>query len=167
MVRMAAMARQPILATGNCQAGFTLLELMVIVALIGLISVSVSVNFSAAPAPALLEDQQRLLTRQLRHLSDKAVSEQRWYGLQFTQQSYQVVTFTKQGWQPVQPQRRFQLADSIDLTLLSDNRPLTPRADQREPQIYASPDGLLSPIHIQLRQGNIQVLIDDVYAPAW
>ncbi|QEQ95408.1 prepilin-type N-terminal cleavage/methylation domain-containing protein [Neptunomonas concharum] len=167
MVIMAAKGRQQILATGKHQAGFTLLELMVIVTLIGLLSAAVIVNFSGEKEENPLTGSMATLKLQLRSLSDKAFIEQRWLGFLFTQHHYELMTFSStQGWQKVPSFTPKTFPDALLVSLDSEGKPVRLAEESTIPQIQASPDGLLTPFKLSLSYLNETLELTDPYASA-
>lgn len=148
------------------ERGFTLLELMVIVTLIGLLSVMVMVNYMPKDTENTLSDSMERLKTQLRSVSQRAITDQQWYGIAFTQQAYQIMQFNKAGWHTLPNSPRQQLAPGLDIELESEGAPVRLEVKVDIPQIQASPDGLVSPFILRLSLANESQELTDPYAPA-
>lgn len=144
-------------------SGFTLLELMVVVALIALVTATVSLTlFQDKTNTDLGVEQQLKFASLLRRLNQKAVIEQRWYGLHFYEQQYDVVQYRESRWQKLEGSEDNVIPDSILFTLLIDNLIVDTREKVKVPQVQISPVGLFNYFEMRFQQSNqpIAVLLD-------
>lgn len=112
--------------------GFTLLELMVVIALIGI--VLGTVGLVAGNTPARQARQEAGLVLQLiQQLREQAVIEGREYGVRIRQDEYQVFRLEPQGWQPAGAVHR--VAQDVQLHLEQEG--LRVRLDRLAPQLLA------------------------------
>lgn len=79
--------------------GFTLLELMVVIALIGIVLGAVSLATGSSPARQARQEA-GLMLQLIQQLREQAVIEGREYGLRVQPHAYQVFRLEPQGWQP-------------------------------------------------------------------
>lgn len=79
--------------------GFTLLELMVVIALIGIVLGTVSLVAGNTPARQARQEA-GLVLQLIQQLREQAVIEGREYGVRVRQGEYQVFRLEPQGWQP-------------------------------------------------------------------
>lgn len=163
---MAAKDRQQILVTGNPKEnGFTLLELMVVVALIGLLSATIIVNFSPDVKEKPLPETIARMKFQLRTISERAIVEQRWFGFSFSDHAYQLMSFTKQGWEKESSSTQQIILQKIDILLESEGAVVRFDDTKQEPQIQVSPDGFITPFRLRLSLLNEEQELTDPYAP--
>lgn len=159
MVRTVVKAKPQTSVTGN-QTGFTLLELMVVVALVGLISATVVVTLpSSRPESSALAALQQLKV-QLQAVSLRATQEQRWFGIRFDEQRYRIMQFSAGQWQPNAAASATTLADTIFIQLTSAT---SEQQEAKAPQIQLSPDGLFTPFRLELSQDNQRFSLSDPY----
>jgi general secretion pathway protein H len=171
------------------QQGFTLLEIMVVVGLIALLAVSIVLTVPSGKGNNLQLEQKNKLAIVLRHLSQKAMLEQRWYGLHFQGRSYRPVYFNNKKWTVQTASSQQEIDSDITFELLIDNQFVS--TDDHEnnasvdvltaeedfvntnslvqehvlPQIKISPTGLFN--HFELRFGETQdeeTVLKDPYA---
>lgn len=163
---MAVKDRQQILAIGSSKEnGFTLLELMVVVALIGLLSATVIVNFSPEKKEKPIPETMARIKFQLRSISERAIEEQRWFGFSFSDHAYQLMTFTKHGWQKASGSKQQMIPQEVDIMLESEGSVVRFNSPESEPQIQLSPDGLITPFRLRLSLFNEEQELTDPYAP--
>src|SRR5262245_30728216 len=101
IARKAARVSMPTSATGICRsraartssAGFTLLELLVVVAIIGLLSASVALSFRAIGNDQEMEQETGRLRGLIDLLREEALMQSRDYGLLFTETGYRFYVF--------------------------------------------------------------------------
>ncbi len=82
--------------------GFTLLELMIVMVLIGILMGMVS--FATGPNPGLqAREQAQGLASIIRHLREQAVLDGQQYGLRLSVDGYRALTLDVQTWTPISP----------------------------------------------------------------
>lgn len=79
--------------------GFTLLELMVVIALIGIVLGVVSLSTSNSPGRVARQEAGQLL-QLVQQLREQAVIEGREYGVRIQRDEYRVARLEHEGWQP-------------------------------------------------------------------
>ena len=154
------------------QRGFTLLEIMVVIALVALVSTSVMLTL-----PDARSDNQRIGAQKaqfaalLRKLSQRAIVEQRWYGLYFIDNSYQALRYSTNNWIVVPQSLSSSLPEGMRLSLLIDKLPVKIEPSEKSkdsllnPQIRISPTGLFN--DFELRFGDADepsLILTDPYA---
>lgn len=141
-------ALPPILVTGD-QQGFTLLELMLVVLIIGLVAVSVSLALPDTAAKRLQQDARRL-EAQIALATEEAIYRNSDYGLLFGERNYRFLHRRQNGWSEVEPDSRLQggaLDSETELELIVGGVHVN-RAN--EPQILILSDGQLTPFELML-----------------
>jgi len=110
--------------------GFTLLELMVVIALMGI--VLGTAGLVAGNSPARQARQEAVHVMQLiQQLREQAVMDGREYGVRIQSTEYQVLRLEPQGWRPVGAVRR--LADGLQMQLEQEGQRLN--LDGSAPQL--------------------------------
>lgn len=79
--------------------GFTLLELMVVIALMGIVLGAVSLSTGNSPGRVARQEAGQLL-QLVQQLREQAVIEGREYGVRVQREEYRVVRLESDGWQP-------------------------------------------------------------------
>lgn len=149
-------------ATGNCR-GFTLLEMMLVVLIIGLLAVTVSLALPDSAQQRLDRDAKGLQAR-IALAMEQAIFRNRDYGLSITPNGYRFFQRDGESWselddssrlnpKPLDEATRLSLQMSgIDVDLQQDADSETPSA----PQIYIVSDGQVSPFVVELRHPDAQ-----------
>lgn len=156
MVRLAVKVKQMMLRTGNKQLGFTLLELMVVIVLIGLVSSFVVSQGMSSKAP---EEFSTKLRAVLYEITERALVEQSWYGLQVEEKRLRVVSLKATGWNTNKEGGWITAPSHMTLGI----EPLA-NEENTDITLYASPDGLLSPYNLILSSPEEDILIKGPYA---
>ncbi|EPJ55683.1 MAG: hypothetical protein OFPI_02930 [Osedax symbiont Rs2] len=154
------------------QRGFTLLEIMVVIALVALVSTSVLLTLAnATPDKQRIGAQKAQFAAILRKLSQRAIIEQRWYGLYFIDQSYQGLRYSANQWIALPQSPPSTLPKGMPLSLLVDKRSV--KIERREnsedsplsPQIRISPTGLFNDFELRFGDGDKPAFVlTDPYA---
>jgi len=154
------------------QRGFTLLELMVVIALVALVSTSIMLTLpEATPDKQRFGSQKAQFAAVLRELSQRAIVEQRWYGLYFAGNTYQALRYSADAWNALPQSQSKSLPEGISMSLLIDK--LIVKIEDREknknsllsPQIRISPTGLFNDFELRFGDGDEPALIlTDPYA---
>lgn len=79
--------------------GFTLLELMVVIALVGIVLGVVSLSTGSSPGRVARQEAGQLL-QLVQQLREQAVIEGREYGVRIQREEYRVLRLEHEGWQP-------------------------------------------------------------------
>ena len=112
--------------------GFTLLELMVVIVLIGVLLGMVSFATGTNPARQARQEAANL-AQIVQHLRERAVLEGQEFGLRFSVEGYRAMRLEIRGWQPVGALH--QWPDRLQLHLRRDGYPLVLGADEGPPQL--------------------------------
>lgn len=102
--------------------GFTLLELMVVIALIGIVLGAVGLTAGNTPARQARQEAGQVV-QLIQHVREQAVIEGREYGVRVQPDGYQVYRLDSQGWQPAGQVRR--LAEGVQFHLEQEGRRLS------------------------------------------
>jgi len=140
-------------ATGD-QRGFTLLELMLTVLIIGLLAGSVSLALPDTAAQRLLRDARRL-EAQIALAAEQAIFRNSDYGLLIEHHGYRFLRLEQNAWQEVEPGSRLRAApldSETELRLKIDGVEVD-TADQ--PQILMLSDGQLTPFELILSHSGL------------
>lgn len=109
------------------QRAFTLLELVVVLALIGVILSFARLSLGDGGAAARLEQDARTLAAALRLAHDEAVLDGREFGLRLAADGYDFMQLSGKTWRPLsgrQPLRARRLSTGQQLTLRVDGYPV-------------------------------------------
>jgi general secretion pathway protein H len=149
------------------QRGFTLLELLVVVAIIGLLVQAVTLSMNALGNDRELEQEADRLGSLIDLLNEEALMQSRDYGLMFTQTGYRfyIYDYLQMKWAEPQNDRllaRYALRPQLKMALLLDGRevPLEPDFESRdienaEPQVMLLASGELTPFTVEMaRDGS-------------
>ncbi|MFJ3482764.1 type II secretion system minor pseudopilin GspH [Pseudomonas sp. NPDC090202] len=140
--------------------GFTLLELMLVMLLIGVLLTLVGVGLTASPALQARVQAQELLGV-IAQLRERAVSEGREYGLRFDSHSYQVMGWQSSVWAPLGDAH--PLPGELQLRLELEGQPLRLSVSAIEPQLLILSSDEISPfaLHYETVQGRWLSLSSD------
>jgi general secretion pathway protein H len=172
IARKAAKVSMPTSVTGisntgsGRQTGFSLLELLVVVAIIGLIVQAVTLSMGALGNDRDLAQETRRLRSMVELLQEEALMQSRDYGVMFTETGYRFYVFDYQQLIWVEPQtdkllERHSLRSQLEMALVLDGRrvPLerdfeSQEVDNPEPQIMLLASGEVTPFTIEVaREG--------------
>lgn len=145
--------------------GFTLLEILVVVAIIGIVTAGVLLSFNLTGRdPALKTESRRLLTL-MRYARSQAELQTRDYGIVFTRQGYEFLVYSvRRGqWRPVTEDRllrkrhlpaglAFQVAVDARRIDLKSHIATDPQA--LDPQVMLFSSGDLSSFEITLKRAD-------------
>ena len=109
-------------------AGFTLIELMVVLVIIGVLAAMVRINVGDNNARQARQEA-AVLIQMMNALREKAVLEGQEYGLRFEPQAYQLMRFEADQWQAVNTPVNMAAGLALALTLEGRDQPLSPRSN--------------------------------------
>ena len=99
--------------------GFTLLELMVVIALIGIVLGAISLVAGNNPARQARQEASQLV-QLIEHLREQAVIEGHEYGIRVRRDEYQAYRLDPEGWRPAGGAQR--LVEGVQLHLEQEGR---------------------------------------------
>ena len=108
-------------------AGFTLIEMMVVIVLIGVMASMVRISQGDNHA-RLARQEADVLLNLMHGLREKAVLEGLEFGLRLEPTAYQLMGFTQDQWQPLQPAVPLPDGLQLALTLEGQHHPLNDSA---------------------------------------
>ncbi|MGB0893097.1 MAG: type II secretion system minor pseudopilin GspH [Parashewanella sp.] len=156
----------------NRQFGFTLLEVMLVVLLMGLAATAVTLSLSSVGPEKKLEKQAKKFIASLELVLDETVLSGQFWGVVIKPDHYQFVTYKDEKWQQFENDRLLaghDMQDGISLEVTIDGLPLKQsdeeneswfkdddsdddtefgKKKQPEPQILLFPSGELSPFEL-------------------
>jgi general secretion pathway protein H len=151
----------------NAQRGFTLLELLVVVAIIGLLVGAATLSLGALGNDREMEQETRRLGSMMALLNEEALMQTRDYGIRFTETGYGFLVFdyTQAKWvEPLTDEllEPHALQPQLVLRLFLDGREVQLErnfesldADEPQPQVMVLSSGEVTPFRIELmRDGN-------------
>lgn len=141
----------PMSATGSKSEGFTLIELMVVITIIGVMAASVALLFPD-PRGSLVSEAERFAARTLA-VRDEAVIGSRETALLVDRGGYAFERRLKGVWRPLDDKPFARAAWS--------NGTVAMIADSTSARVTFDPTGLASvPLHLTLARGNERIAID-------
>jgi general secretion pathway protein H len=147
------------LPSSRVQRGFTLVEILVVIIIIGFLASITVLSSGGNPLRKLRSEAQRTLTI-IQMAGDEALLQGREYGLKLNQGSYQIVNFdeSKSHWKAGEDSafRVYRLPESMSLSLASEGNNISlekiQRVDENEGD---SPDDPLKPTLLILSSGEM------------
>ncbi|AHL31774.1 general secretion pathway protein GspH [Pseudomonas brassicacearum] len=150
---------------GRHSRGFTLLELMVVIVLIGALLGMVSLAIGPSPAREARQQAQDFI-RVVQQLRERAVLDGQEYGVRIQPRGYQAVRLETRGWTAVSALHR--LPETLTLGLEQDGQRLTLDEAQGSPQLLMLSSDEISPFRLFIKvagQTVSQVLSDGLAQP--
>jgi general secretion pathway protein H len=164
----------PISGIGTCSrrsarvasAGFTLLELLVVVAIIGLLVQAVALSWRAIGNDQEIEQETARLRGMIDLLHEEALMQSRDYGLMFTETGYRFYVFDYQTLEWVEAQgdrllRPHALRPLLSMVLFLDGREVPLDRDfesqdieNAEPQVMLLSSGEVTPFELEIARAG-------------
>ena len=159
-------------STGRSEAGFSLLELMVVVFIIGLLSGVAALTLPSKDGGALLQEQRFKLIGSLRSARAEAVFSGHSLGMQWQRDRGEFYVLTADGWQKIAQgvlAKTISLAEGVETELRVDGEVLheQSRLDDKDaeqkvnPQLLFLSDGQISPFEWRLSTAGAESLVLD------
>lgn len=170
--------------------GFSLMEIMVVVAIIGLVSAMVLITFSSNRRDTELDKEAERLDALFSYVREQAELQTRDYGFRINDRAYSFVVFDVLGneWRPVEEDealRERNFPEGISPTVVVEGRKLVLDSRKKEiedysPQVLVFSNGDLSSFEVELsrdggedkarlytdEQSNIRLLLPGETEPA-
>jgi general secretion pathway protein H len=152
----------------RANAGFSLLELLVVVVIIGLIAQAVTLSMRALGSDRELEEETNRLRSVIDLLHEEALMQSRDYGVMFTETGYRFYVFDYQTLEWVLPQadrllEQHTLRPQLVMSLVLDGRNVPLRSDfdaqeieNAEPQIMLLASGEVTPFTIEMERDGLE-----------
>lgn len=157
-------AQHPSLNRGQ-HRGFTLIELMVVVALIGLVSTAVLLTLRPTERTMTATDLTLELREQMIALSQRATASQRWMGISFTHEAYQLWAYQESQWQRIATEQDFTIPNAFTHRLVQNGVDVSlPDEVPAEPMILIAPDGRINAFELEVDDGDTLSTLTD---PFW
>jgi general secretion pathway protein H len=154
-------------AARRADAGFSLLELLVVVAIIGLLVQAVTLSIGALGNDRQLEEESKRLRSVIDLLHEESLMQSRDYGVMFTATGYRFYVYDYQQLEWVVPQADRLLTEhalypQLSMALVLDGRdvPLDPSfeaqdVDNPEPQVMVLASGEMTPFTLEMARDGM------------
>lgn len=164
--------------TGERSSGFTLLELLVVIFIVGIIAAMATLSVGTATSSKGVEKEAERIGDLVRLASEEAVLRGREFGLTFYRREYVFSTYDagKARWVPLDegaagplagtrlpPEAELEVRIEDRLVALADERPPPPEdpdedepgqgRDDNAPQVFIFSSGDVTPFEVRLRPG--------------
>ncbi len=137
--------------------GFTLIELMVVLVIIGIVVTFVTLSIGADPQAKNVETEARRLAALMELASEESVLHSSELAIRFTDTDYAFFSLQNGQWQTLEddPQlRQRQLPHGMSMKLTLDEAPpfdLTAEKDEQPPQVFLLSSGEMTPFSVEFR----------------
>lgn len=137
-------------------AGFTLLEVLLVVVIIAIMAAVGVGLINSQSVSRQIKAQANQWQQGLNYLCEQAIFDNRTLGIELSQESNQVLTFTDQQWQPDVHLSALFTAPNMNLAVTVDGRELTvPQDNENLPHIVCYSDGHISDFSLVLSMRGI------------
>ena len=119
----------------NRQAGFTLLEMLLVALLMGLAASAVTLSMSSAGPEQLLKKQAQRFIAATELVLDETVLSGQFIGIVIDDTQYQFVIYHDGKWEPIQQDKQLsnhEIKPGITLSLVLDGMPLDQEDESQE-----------------------------------
>ena len=134
-------------------AGFTLLELMAVILIIGIIVSFASLSIGQNTSRIVQEEVERLHGL-IQLAGEEAVLQGRELALEFDRDKYQFLELGGDGWQPIEEDKMFRqrpLPETVELELILEGAETNFEDKKNLPRIFILSSGELSPFSLVLK----------------
>lgn len=142
-------------------AGFTLLELMVVMVLIGIIFSFAMLSMGGDDLAELMEQETRHLETLLTLASDEAIIRGEELAIRFDDEGYEFMVLSAEGWQTEDDGllKSYRLPEDIELQLdVSDDLPVSDKESDKDdalsPQVFILSSGEMTPFSVTFSSRN-------------
>lgn len=136
-------------AAGFRSAGFTLIEILVVVAIAAILATLVILRLGVLQSPDSPELQLRRLAAQIEQQCEQALFQSHPRGLRLSREGYDFWQLLGEGWAPLPDRARSWPAD-LKLRLVVEGHPVNLGQEAQLPQLVCQPLGELTPFDLQL-----------------
>ena len=144
------------------QSGFTLIEMLVVLVIIGIIMASVTISIRTDDRGDLMETEMQRIQALLKLAREEAVMQDEDIALRVGENSYSFEVLREKGWEPISDDRIFRerkVVDGTELALKVDNLEINFGKQQEAagddkippPRIYILSSGEIMPFELILR----------------
>lgn len=139
----------------SSQRGFTLLEILVVLVIIGIVTSMAVLNIGDRKQEVLQKESQRIIAL-IKLARDEAILQGREYGLGFWRGNYQFYELDEENstWSPVPGDRQLrprEIPESLDLILEMENQEVDlPAKPPEKPQIFLLSSGETTAFTLQI-----------------
>ncbi|MDT8384606.1 MAG: type II secretion system minor pseudopilin GspH [Gammaproteobacteria bacterium] len=142
----------------RCEAGFTLLELMAVIVIIGIVisfaSLSIGQNSSR-----IVQDEAERLHGLIQLAAEETVLQGRELALEFNHDRYQFLELGSNGWQRVEQDKMFRerpLPENVELELTLEGVEASFADPDNLPRIFILSSGELTPFSLSLSADEVE-----------
>ncbi len=143
---------------GNTGRGFTLLEILVVMVIVGVLIGFAALRLRDADPTAQIEQQMRTLTALIEARCEQSVIQARNLGLRLVPGGYDFWVPYDYEWIPDPdtqgPFRPRTFSVSVDLVLIMDGQTVPVDDDRLQPQLQCLPGGELTPFVLEVESGG-------------
>jgi general secretion pathway protein H len=142
--------------------GFSLIEIMVVIAIIGLVSAVVMIKFTGNTRDTQLDQEAERLDALFDYVREQAELQTRDFGFRATERGYSFVVYDVLGnqWRPVDEDdalRERELPDGLEPSMVVEGRPIVLDRDKKkledfQPQIMIFANGDVSSFELALQR---------------
>lgn len=138
----------------SARAGFSLIELLVVLVLVGVVMAAVTLSLGSRPE-RLLENSARRLDALVRLACERAVLTGVDIGWRFEPEGWRFGFLRAQGWQVIGDDQGDELRprsweSGVEFALRRDGLSIDPAADPAQPQLVCLASGELTPFELEL-----------------
>jgi general secretion pathway protein H len=141
------------MSTQHAERGFTLLELLAVIVIIGIIvsfaNLSIGQNTSR-----IVQDEAERLHGLIQLAGEEAVLQGRELAVEFDRHRYQFIELGNEGWQAVEEDQMFrkrELPEAVELELMLEGAEASFADKKKLPKIYILSSGELTPFEMTLK----------------